>query len=814
MLTDEIINIIIPAHINRTGTEVAKHISGEFSMASWPQSNYKIVAQINRIVFNPLFLQYGWDRNNGIRSSLWRERELILDDMMIYRGKESSRIDTTRKLWDRFLNNTVGSVNHRKLEFSVILALLVIVRVLASPGDMLNMYVKMYRTLFRELEIEVSDEILGKLTPSNFPKEYKNWMELLNDNLEVDFNRDDYLSILTEIPCKNLSYFDVFVSVFYLSFWYNENHKSILKRVKKTIIDQWYRFIIEQLGSNKDFFRQESDETLASIISSQSENQLLNANSELTDLTIKDSEKYAYSGQVDSNDKFKFQANLYFDIDSKAIVKVMNQLRKNNLVVLDLGCGDGEVTCSRFLGYSSITKIIGVDNKENQIAIAKAKAKALSDNDKCSFLVMDMDKPEFVEMLKERLKELQIDKVDIIFAAMSLHHLNCPKNLIAELKEEVLHEGGYFIVREVNDDAKMFHCDSEEDDKLVRMIMDDYKKIIKTGDRACAKKVYSWFSNLGFEPIEQYYESVDISNKTNVEKQDIYNIMLGFFVSRTKNLLLNNSIDDKTKKIAERILKNNANFYSLYLKPGAWFTFTNTSIIARNPIIRSERFKKSQMRDIEIYLVRHAHCDVQLENGQVIHKLSEKGFTQIKALSEYLKNTVFHQVFSSDLERAIMTAEPIAQNNDVQLKISHELIEIDRGQIKNDDFWKFYPHYYEKWRQHTSDLPFPGGESGIDVWMRVQSVINEIVEYEKQTANESNQLNDVIRACVVCHGGTIRSILAGLIDLPQQHRYQLSESIDNCSISIVRIRGLSNDSVNTTIPLFLECINNTVFLED
>ena len=216
MFIDEIINIIIPEHIKRTGSDVAKHIASEFYRASWTHSNYKIVAQINRIIFNPLFLQSGWDKKNGIRSSLWRERELILDDLMNYKGKENSRTDTTRKLWDRFLNNSAGSVNHRKLEFSVILALIVVIRVLASPSDMLNIYVKIYRILFRELEIDISDDILGMLTPSNFPKEYKNWMELLNDNLEVEFNRDEYITILAKIPCKNFSYFDVFVSLFYL----------------------------------------------------------------------------------------------------------------------------------------------------------------------------------------------------------------------------------------------------------------------------------------------------------------------------------------------------------------------------------------------------------------------------------------------------------------------------------------------------------------------------------------------------------------------------------------------------------------------
>lgn len=41
------------------------------------------------------------------------------------------------------------------------------------------------------------------------------------------------------------------------------------------------------------------------------------------------------------------------------------------------------------------------------------------------------------------------------------------------------------------------------------------------------------------------------------------------------------------------------------------------------------------------------------------------------------------------------------------------------------------------------------------------------------------------RAALVCHGGTIRCIVCGLMGLPQQKRFLLGDPLGNCSVTVV-----------------------------
>ena len=71
------------------------------------------------------------------------------------------------------------------------------------------------------------------------------------------------------------------------------------------------------------------------------------------------------------------------------------------------------------------------------------------------------------------------------------------------------------------------------------------------------------------------------------------------------------------------------------------------------------------------------------------------------------------------------------------------------------------------------DLAFPNGENGQQVYDRAIKVINEI------TALDFN------RVAVVTHGGTIRSLVAGLLKMNQADKLMFAVSLENSSITEV-----------------------------
>lgn len=99
--------------------------------------------------------------------------------------------------------------------------------------------------------------------------------------------------------------------------------------------------------------------------------------------------------------------------------------------------------------------------------------------------------------------------------------------------------------------------------------------------------------------------------------------------------------------------------------------------------------------------------------------------------------------------------------------------EIDMGDIYISS-WDNYPDLYQKWSKHDEDIPYPNGENGEMVWERCKKSIGEIIK------------NDFERVAIIAHGGTIRSIICGILNIPQQRRFHIGFPVENCSISIIK----------------------------
>jgi broad specificity phosphatase PhoE len=83
-----------------------------------------------------------------------------------------------------------------------------------------------------------------------------------------------------------------------------------------------------------------------------------------------------------------------------------------------------------------------------------------------------------------------------------------------------------------------------------------------------------------------------------------------------------------------------------------------------------------------IYLVRHGHCEgAGTLLGQSDVPLTALGLQQAEALARELSAAGVERVVSSDLRRAVQTAEPIAERSRAPLSLDPRLREISYGSV-------------------------------------------------------------------------------------------------------------------------------------
>lgn len=189
----------------------------------------------------------------------------------------------------------------------------------------------------------------------------------------------------------------------------------------------------------------------------------------------------------------------------------------------------------------------------------------------------------------------------------------------------------------------------------------------------------------------------------------------------------------------------------------------------------------------DFVFIRHGNKKNDDSNFHDI-ELTKKGYEQARLSGRRLSSFNIKSLYTSDMIRAIQTAETI--NLDLSLDIITEpaLREIDMGVFNcgwNANSGK-YSDFVSEFEKHESDMAYPDGESGSDVWARTRAFV-------ERTAQEKGN------ALIVTHGGTIRCMICGMLGLPFFKRFLLGEPIHNCGISVIRC---NIDSGTFSLQLF------------
>ncbi len=191
-----------------------------------------------------------------------------------------------------------------------------------------------------------------------------------------------------------------------------------------------------------------------------------------------------------------------------------------------------------------------------------------------------------------------------------------------------------------------------------------------------------------------------------------------------------------------------------------------------------------------LLLIRHGENDTLVKNrmpGRIsgIH-LNQRGHEQAAELARTLSRLPIKAIYSSPLERAVETAEPLAQSLGLEIQLRPDLTDTDVGEWEGRS-WKTLSHtrLWKVVQQTPSQFQFPGGETFVQAQERVVRTLDAIA---------SAHADELI--AVVFHADPIKLAVAHYLGLPLDNFQRLSAHTGSVTIlkmdgSAVKLLGLN-----------------------
>jgi broad specificity phosphatase PhoE len=188
-----------------------------------------------------------------------------------------------------------------------------------------------------------------------------------------------------------------------------------------------------------------------------------------------------------------------------------------------------------------------------------------------------------------------------------------------------------------------------------------------------------------------------------------------------------------------------------------------------------------------IFLVRHGKPEFPDDRsyiyGQTDFPLSKAGRKQAKKLGKALSSIPMQRIISSDLARAMLTADIVAKFQDKELcRVERDpsLREINMGEwdgVAKEDVEEGFTDIFRMRGEDIVRVSAPGGENFLDLQERGSAAFERITE-------SSEGLENIL---IVAHGGIIWSIVSKFFDIPLGDLFRFG--LDHCGLHLIEHCG-------------------------
>jgi broad specificity phosphatase PhoE len=183
-----------------------------------------------------------------------------------------------------------------------------------------------------------------------------------------------------------------------------------------------------------------------------------------------------------------------------------------------------------------------------------------------------------------------------------------------------------------------------------------------------------------------------------------------------------------------------------------------------------------------ILLARHGETDwnaVGRWQGHTDRPLTERGRHQAAELAERLADVELDAIYSSDLLRAVETAEPVAKRLGLRLQTLPELREVDVGTwagLTRDEVAERFPDGFRRWSDWQT-----GWENGETYDEMGERVVGAILRLAGEHPGE--------RILVVSHGGAIRALQAAAAGIGIATFRRLRPVVQNARVTSILVEN-------------------------
>lgn len=164
---------------------------------------------------------------------------------------------------------------------------------------------------------------------------------------------------------------------------------------------------------------------------------------------------------------------------------------------------------------------------------------------------------------------------------------------------------------------------------------------------------------------------------------------------------------------------------------------------------------------IILYFIRHGQTiwnESGRYQGSTEVPLSNLGIAQAKCAAKWFEKIALDGIISSNLGRAVKTAEEIAKIKNLKVETIAGLQELHFGDWEGKTFDEIehqWPGMINEMYHNPESLRLPRGESFVELQQRALRAVNEIINR-----------GDNKTYAIISHGAAIRAVICGLLKIP------------------------------------------------
>ncbi len=277
----------------------------------------------------------------------------------------------------------------------------------------------------------------------------------------------------------------------------------------------------------------------------------------------------AFSGEYK---RLKLQGEAMRPSDMLGINYVKEQLQnKQNVYILDVGCGYGVVGRDRFADFPDKI-ILGIDISD----VVLTKAKELNTDPNAYYEHVDVLSENFEDEMEMIMDKYNIPKFDIVFGAYVLQHVKDPLKALRNLRS-CLADDGYVIFRQSDEGTYIAYGD----DGLVHKVCERYLKAPGIDDRFIGRKMFHYLESTGYKDIRLFGSFIDTSQMDYDQRMALYKMRFSLRTMYYKKELEKDPFNLEVKNELEWMSYALDKLQEVFGSPSFWFGETMLVSVAK-----------------------------------------------------------------------------------------------------------------------------------------------------------------------------------------------------------------------------------------